>query len=181
MLFLAFTVLTIQWSDLSAEGQRLAIELGWSPERFPAAIQSIRTRNADRLRMGELDHLVFYLLQSKEFTTDPPIEPARAALDPQLKDAVERRVSELLNALKAPSTDRQKYFSTLLPADPERLLRSELERTLHWIRTKEVACRTASSPQACIAASYVDRGHSSDTQPRSMASVRAAFEWLDAN
>ena len=42
-------------------------------------IDRIREEHARRVREGDLDHLVFYLLQSTRFTKLPPIEPALSA------------------------------------------------------------------------------------------------------
>jgi len=166
------------WRDLSPPGQRLASQLGITEAEFPATIDSIRARNAARLQQGEIDHLIFYMLQSKEFTAEEPIDPAAAAAAQADTPSVRRRIADFSRALANPAGNRQIYFATLAPKDAANFLEEQLARTLRWIREKEIGCRTAPSPQACIADLYVTRGHSSDTSPQSMESVRAAFEWL---
>ena len=166
------------WRDLSPSGQRLASQLGITEADFPAAIDSIRARNAARLQQGEIDHLIFYMLQSKEFTAEEPIDPAAAAASKAVTPSVRHRIADFSRALANPAGKRQIYFATLAPKDATSFLEEQLARTLRWIREKEIGCRTAPLPQACIADLYVTRGHSSDTSPQSMESVRAAFEWL---
>lgn len=144
---------------------------------------SIRARNAARLREGEIDHLIFYLLQSREFTSAAPVDPALVASDAtRFAPDIQRRTRDLLVALQRPSDERQRYLATLLPATVrEAFLSKELARVLNWVREKETGCQSAASPQACIAALYTTRGHSSDTGPESTVAVKAALEWLAAN
>jgi SAM-dependent methyltransferase len=116
------------------------------------------------------------MLQSTEFTEANPLEPASVNQQDRL---VTKRVEDLLKAVKQPATERLKYFATLLPdTDAPAFLQKELSRVLLWIRDKEVGCRSAPSPQACVADLYTSRGHSSDTSPQSLPVVRAAFAWL---
>jgi hypothetical protein len=168
---------TVRWQDLPQTARPIAAELGFTEGNFDERIRQVRGRNQARLREGEVDHLIFYMLQSAEFTKEPPMDSARAAMN----EAVARRMGALIEALRRPSTDRQRYFATLLPADPKSFLEAETARVLSWIRKKEVECQSASSPQSCIAALYESRGHSSDTSPQSMAAVKAAFDWLKQN
>src|SRR3954468_11693760 len=46
---------------------------------FDARIQAIERDTARREREGELDHLIYYALQSQHFTALPRIEPALSA------------------------------------------------------------------------------------------------------
>jgi hypothetical protein len=167
----------IRWQDLPQTARPIAAQLGFSEANFDQQVRQVKERNQARLQEGEIDHLIFYMLQSAEFTNEPPLEPARAAMD----ERVARRTLALLDALRKPSTERQRYFATLLPAEPASFLKGETARVLTWIRKKEVECQSASSPQGCIAALYESRGHSSDTSPQSMAVVKAAFDWLKQN
>ena len=179
----AFALQTISWQDLSAPAQRLWAELGSNRESFAQVVAVTRARNTARLREGEIDHLVFYLLQSREFTAEPPIDPALAALDlSQFDKAIQQRTRTLLSALANPSDERQRILATLLPqTNPEAFITTELSRVLKWIREKEEGCRSTASPQSCMAALYTTRGHSSDTNATSMIAVKAAFDWLTAN
>jgi hypothetical protein len=174
---LAFAIQAVTWAQLTAPAQRLASDLSITRDNFPSLIQSIRERNAARLREGEIDHLIFYLLQSQEFTKERPVDPAAAATSADLAGVIQRRVSDFLNALAAPAGEHQEYFARLVPADAAPFLDVQMARVLGWIRKRETGCRTAPSPQACIAALYLNRGHSSDTSPQSTIPVRAAFDW----
>ena len=90
------------------------------------------------MREGDLDHLVFYTLQSTRFTRRPPIEPALSAkalvdgLEPAVRaafltgsaipdvavpPAVEARIKDLVSYLGRPSRDeRVVFFSQLVHA-----------------------------------------------------------------
>ncbi len=179
MLF-ALAIQLLGWGHLSPPGQQLANQLGITEAGFPAAIESIRARNAARLRQGEIDHLIFHMLQSKEFTAEDPIDPAAAAAAAEaVTPSIRRRIADFSRALAKPAGSRQIYFATLVPPkNADSFLEEQLARVLKWIREKESGCRRAAAPQACIADLYVNRGHSSDTSPQSMEPVRAAFEWL---
>ena len=177
-LLLALAFQTLGWRDLSPPAQRLATQISITEQGFTDAIGSIRARNAARLREGEIDHLIFYMLQSAEFTTETPIDPAAAAVAQGFTPAIRRRIADLARAFANPAGERQRYFATLTPKSADRFLQEQLTRVLRWIREKEIGCRTASAPQTCIADLYVTRGHSSDTSPQSMELVRAAFDWL---
>src|SRR5215472_12920652 len=52
-----------------------------SDPEFDRLIADIAQRTRDRLRDGENDHLVAYLLQSPKFTAEPRIEPALSAME----------------------------------------------------------------------------------------------------
>src|SRR5689334_18794850 len=104
----------IQWTDLTESSRGLAMQLGFRQDSFSDQVRTIEQRTADRLREGELDHLVFYMLQSRAFTTAPPIEPARSSAN---EAEVNRRIEDLVRALRQPRGERQQYFATLLSAD----------------------------------------------------------------
>ena len=65
---------------------------GLAAAAFQQYVERTHRENLRRVREGDLDHLVFYLLQSTRFTTLPPIEPAVSArtlvesLDPPQRD-----------------------------------------------------------------------------------------------
>ena len=68
----------ITWNDTAPLRARLEAH-GLTSSSFPAYVERVRQANAKRVREGDLDHLVFYLLQSTHFTSLPPIEPALSA------------------------------------------------------------------------------------------------------
>src|SRR5207247_11035924 len=69
---------TITWEDLAPLQTRLERH-GITSAAFPAYVERLRQTHAVRVREGDLDHLVFYLLQSTRFTSLPAIEPALSA------------------------------------------------------------------------------------------------------
>ena len=111
---------------------------GLTAASFPAYVEGLSEAHATRVRLGDLDHLVFYLLQSTGFTTRPSIEPALSAKSlveglgeseresflrtgeaslRQVPSAVRDRIGRLLVALGAPTRDpRLIYFGELINA-----------------------------------------------------------------
>ena len=143
------------------------------------------------MREGDLDHLVFYLLQSTHFTRQPAIEPALSAralveaMAPQDRDAylqqgtadisrvpapVRTRARDLLRALDSRDQDpRVVYFRQLaaaaLPHGRERetaLLREYL-RAMRFLYQKEFVAQRAPDAADAVASLYRSRGLSTDT------------------
>src|SRR6266496_6646879 len=52
---------------------------GRSAAAFERDVAALNRQTAERERDGEYDHLIFFLLQSRRFTNEPSIEPARSA------------------------------------------------------------------------------------------------------
>lgn len=173
------------WSDLTDAGRLLASELGLRSGTFAAAVTDIDARTAQRLREGEMDHLVYYLLQSRSFTDAAAIEPARSALEHfasgTIPATVHRRIEDFARTLRKPADDRQQYFATLInTARPEETLREEYKRAMQFLYDKEVSCRKSAQPQRCVADLYQTRGHSSDTAPTASKVVTGALERLSS-
>jgi hypothetical protein len=125
------------WPDLAPLHKQLDAR-GIGEAAFPTYLDRLRQTHAARVREGDLDHLIFYLLQSQAFTTLPAIEPALsakalveglelkereafvrtgAATMARVPDAVRGRIGALLRALGAPSRDeRILYFGELVQA-----------------------------------------------------------------
>src|SRR5688572_7208858 len=82
VLLLAFPgVRPLRYADLNRSTRALLAEMEVTAERFDAVLSDIHRSTEERLRDGEYDHLVFYLLQSRAFTGQAPIEPALSARD----------------------------------------------------------------------------------------------------
>ena len=142
--------------------------------------------------MGDLDHLVFYLLQSTGFTTLPPIEPALSAKalveglgEPNGKrfcdrrgdsaeaaaSAVRDRIGGCCVALGAPTRDpRLIYFGELVTtAFPDRSERETASRRASTCARCGSSTRRSSSlsarpsPADAVADLYRSRGLSTDT------------------
>jgi hypothetical protein len=169
----------LRWTDLSEPSHRLASSLGVSAVNFDRTRSAMDRRSAERLHEGEMDHLIFYMLQSRTFTHDESIEPAGSARHPE---AVNRRIVAFLAAVQHPVDGRQRYFARLLKAsDAEATVRTEYARAMAFLDRKEVECRKAASPQTCVAELYAERGLSSDTSPESLTAVREGLSWIRKN
>jgi hypothetical protein len=158
---------------------------------FDGYVQKLRQTHAARVREGDFDHLVFYILQSTHFTTLPPIEPALsakslvdslpdaerasfldgAALEPsRVPGAVRSRIAALIKALDAPTADaRLRYFGELTRATfPDRAQRPteigrEYLRAMRFVYLKEFVAQRAERPADAVADLYRSRGLSTDT------------------
>ncbi len=180
----------ITWEDAAPLHARLE-QRGITATAFPAYVERVRQTNAGRVREGDLDHLVFYLLQSTRFTSLSPIEPALSAkglvesLDGREREAflktsqaplarvpppVRSRAAALVRALDSSSRDaRLAYFRGLVKAtfpnrrEREAALAREYLRAMRFVYEKEfVAQRSQRAPEA-VAELYRSRGLSTDT------------------
>ena len=182
----------ITWNDLAPLTARLEAG-GLSAAAFPSYLQRVREANARRVREGDLDHFVFYLLQSTRFTTLPPIEPALSAkalvdgLDDtaraafrrggdapasRVPPAVRSRAAALLRALDARRSEsdaRLTYFRDLVTAtfpaarDREAAVLREYLRVMRFVYEKEFGASRAGTAGASVDALYRVRGLSTDT------------------
>ncbi len=180
----------IIWDDTVLLRARLEAS-GLTAAAFPSFVDRVHQTNARRVHEGDLDHLVFYMLQSTRLSPLPAIEPALSAkafvesLDPSeravfLRDgqamparvsvAVRTRIAALTRAIEASTRDaRLQYFrhlvTTTFPDRREReaALTREYLRVMRFVYEKEfVALRSPRGPDA-VAALYRTRGLSTDT------------------
>jgi hypothetical protein len=144
------------------------------------------------VREGDLDHLIFYILQSKRFTSLPAIEPAVSAKalvdglpardrakfldDPRIASAqiaqpVRDRIDAFLRAIRAtPANDaRLAYFRTLTTTvfanagTRAASLSAEYLRVMRFVYEKEFVAQRSERPTDAIARLYRTRGLSTDT------------------
>ena len=178
----------ITWDDAAPLRARLE-EQGITQATFPSYVERTHDDNVRRVREGDLDHLVFYILQSTRFTKALPIEPALSAKAvveglgapqreaflrnpagsaPPISRPVRARISAFVQALESPARDqRMAYFHNLVHTTfPERgqregALAREYLRVMRFVYQKEfVAQRTGAN---AVAALYRTRGLSTDT------------------
>jgi hypothetical protein len=71
----------ISFDDLPIKLHPWLKEQGFSRESFADGISAIQRKTAERERIGEYDHLIFFVLQSSRFTALPKIEPALSAYE----------------------------------------------------------------------------------------------------
>jgi hypothetical protein len=182
---------TVTWADLPSPVQARLDTAGVPASAFPAYLDRLRRTHATRIREGDLDHLVFYLLQSTHFTRLPSIEPALSARglveslpDPEravyLKSGraprarvppdVLARARELLQAIDSADADaRLVYFrqlvSTALPRGRPReaALLSQYFRAMRFLYEKEFVAQRAPDAGDAVASLYRSRGLSTDT------------------
>jgi hypothetical protein len=180
----------IAWADLGPLQPRFEAR-GLTADAFPAYLQRLRETHAVRVRDGDVDHLVFYLLQSTHFTSLPPLEPALSAkalvdslstaertsylggsaLDPSRVPATVRsRIADLVKAFDAPGADaRLRYFSELTSTTfPDRAqcaieIGREYLRAMRFVYQKEFVAQRSATPADAVAGLYRSRGLSTDT------------------
>ena len=197
----------ITWAELAAP--RASRGADSRPHRFHATWISLRQAHAARVREGDLDHLVFYVLQSTGFTSLPSIEPALSAKalveglgeGARVVSAHRRggvlarirrrpsRIAKLLVALGAPTRDaRILYFGELVrttfpqAARPRTGLAREYLRVMRFVYQKEFVAQRSSRPADAVADLYRSRGLSTDTAVEAgyVASIGLAIvKWLD--
>ena len=180
----------ITWADTSPFHVQFEAQ-GITSAAFASYVQRVHQANIRRVREGDLDHLVFYALQSTHFTPLPAIEPALSAkalvdsLNAREREAflktsqappsripasVQLRVAALLRAVDASEHDpRLVYFRGLVKATfpirraRESALMREYVRVMRFVYEKEfIAQRSARGPEA-VAELYRARGLSTDT------------------
>jgi hypothetical protein len=177
----------IAWADVAPLRAHLEMHGIRTADAFAAYVDRVARENATRVREGDLDHLVFYLLQSTRFTTRRPVEPALSAREfverldtraraeflehgrgarAEVPALVRERASDLVKALDASGGDpRLEYFRPLarqLPAQHDRhaaLLR-EYIRVMRFVYLKEFV---ASRGTEQVAGLYRSRGLATDT------------------
>ena len=181
----------LRWENTPAPIRSRLQTKGISSATFPAYIARLHREHERRVREGDLDHLVFYLLQSTHFTQQPSIEPAlsaRSLVDglpagqkqafledgripsERLPSNVRSRMSALLAAMDSADPDpRLAYFRGLVRANlggresRERALAGEYFRAMRFLYEKEFVAQRSDRPQEAVAELYRARGLSTDT------------------
>jgi hypothetical protein len=142
--------------------------IGVAQSDFPGYITRIESETARRVREGEYEHLIYFVLQSRSFTRLPPIEPALSGRSPE---AVARRFDDFLAAFGKSSTDpRMRYFQRAM-----QITRADLERA--YARMMQFLHDKEESGKQDV---YQSRGHSSDTRLASSFTVWNALSVLKA-
>ena len=181
----------VTWDDVAPLRATLQAR-GLTTTTFPAYVARTHDENLRRVREGDLDHLVFYILQSTRFTSAPTIEPAisaKALVESLAADergvflkepvlpaarvppAVRDRIAAFLRAIAGdPGRDaRLTYFraltTTVFPDQARRVdgLRAEYLRVMRFVYEKEFVAQRAAQPAEAIAELYRTRGLSTDT------------------
>jgi hypothetical protein len=148
---------TVRYQDLPP-----GIARRFDSATFDARIRVIEADTMRRERDGELEHLIYFALQSQRFTWLARIEPAVSAKEyvdsGEVPGAARARLREFLHALAGTAGDeRMRYFRSLLDESERRVefLEAEYRRVMRFLYAKEFDRRDGV---------YQTRGHSTDTQ-----------------
>lgn len=163
----------IAWTDVAPAIQRQLTARGIDGATLAARLAEIRRRNEARVREGDLDHLIYYVLQSSSFTALPRIEPAvsaKAFVDDggSIPADARARLGAFAAAEGNARDARLTYFHDLLGAEAGGVSRRDFLdrqyiRAMRFLHEKEfVAVRQPDGPQA-VGALYQARGLSTDT------------------
>jgi hypothetical protein len=180
LFLLAFTasafavarVREIAWADIAPALQSLLMKQGITRETLPIHVAELRARNQARMREGDLDHLVYYMLQSSSFTRAPVIEPATSAAafvaGGAIPDPVNARIGAFASAMgNARSSVRLAYFRDLVArertdaASFHAFLSAQYVRAMRFLYEKEFGEKGRATPATSTL--YQDRGLSTDT------------------
>jgi len=163
----------ITWDDLAPLHATLQSR-GLSQASFDGYVNQVQKDDERRVREGDLDHLIFYALQSTRFTGRPPIEPALSSKyliesGQHVPADVRGRIGDLLKAVDSPSVDpRLTYFRSLVRAtfpnasERESALVGEYTRVMKFVYDKEFVAQRAGP--AAVEDLYRSRGLSTDTE-----------------
>jgi hypothetical protein len=185
----------VTWTDLPP-----AIRARLEPTGVTAATLAGRLAAIDRdanarVREGDFDHLVFYVLQSTHFTRLPPIEPAlsaRTLLSGGRRDAARQphvpadagaRIRAFIAAVESGDRDpRLAYFRALLQdahtsAERRALVETHYRRAMAFLFQKEFA---AAGSQEAAERLYQSRGLSTDTAVEAGYAVHTGLGVLKA-
>lgn len=198
----------IAFADLPPSLHEWIAAQGVKAENFSARLDSINRETVERVRDGEFDHLIHYILQSKLFTRQPRIEPAVSAYEfvqnldvaerakylaedstylppaKKIPDSVRARIKEFAGSSASGYDDpRWTYFQSLLSGtagDRVEKLLSEYARAMRFLYRKEFASRQVRPEEvaAYVSALYQTRGHSTDTQVEANFAVFTALSSL---
>jgi Nodulation protein S (NodS) len=164
----------IAWADVAPAVQRLLSQGGLDGETFPTRISQLRQQNQARIREGDLDHLVYYVLQSSSFTDLPPIEPATSAKTFMEKGTIPADARARLQAFAAAAVDsgaetRLGYFQRVLSKErPDGVasgsfLAEQYTRAMGFLYKQEFIAARGLDRAAEVGRLYQMRGLSTDT------------------
>ena len=186
----AANVRRVTWKDLTPLHAYLQ-HRNVTETTFSPFVDRTRAENERRVREGDLDHLVFYLLQSTDIGKLAPIEPALSAkalveaMDEAARSAflgggpaalksipgnADDRLTRGLVTLERDGADpRRAYFRDLVratfpsAADRPDGVRREYLRAMRFVYQKEFVAQRAARPADAVAELYRARGLSTDT------------------
>jgi hypothetical protein len=191
LLAAAAAARSVTWADLPAAVHARLEAAGVTAATFDGRLYTIDRDAQRRVREGDFDHLVFYVLQSTHFTKLPPIEPALSArtqvngvlarrqggAPPLVPRDVDARLTAFLKAIDSGDRDpRLSYFRALVGArsrgdDRRKLIEVHYLQAMNFLFLKEFADRAPST----VARLYESRGLSTDTAVEAGYAVHAGL------
>ncbi|HEV8347602.1 MAG TPA: SAM-dependent methyltransferase [Vicinamibacterales bacterium] len=140
----------IAWDDVAPPIRSLLGARGVDGASFNAYVADVRRRDRARVRDGDLDHLVYYALQSSAFTNLAPIEPAISAKAFAERSTLPRAVQDRFDALAAALRDRSddarlRYFREIIARERaggtplQQILSEQYARAMRSLYEKEFA------------------------------------------
>jgi len=165
----------VRYPDLTPDVQQLLAGAGVNATDFDGYLDRIDINTAEREREGENDHLIFYILQSGEFTSAARIEPALSAKQFVESGVIPRDARFRLDqfAKSKNNTERFAYFRSLVPRErSSEYLQEQYSRAMKSLHAKEFDAKSDY---------YQTRGHSTDTQITANYALWNAFSVLKAS
>jgi hypothetical protein len=165
----------VRYADLATAAQQMLVAAGVNATDFDRYLERIETNTAEREREGENDHLIFYILQSREFTNAARIEPALSAKQFVASGGIPRDARERMDqfAKSKVNTERFAYFRSLVPRErSSEYLHEQYSRAMKSLHSKEFDAK----PDY-----YQTRGHSTDTQITANYALWTALSVLKAS
>ncbi|MBA3439781.1 MAG: hypothetical protein H0T92_07925 [Pyrinomonadaceae bacterium] len=139
---------------------------------------SLNRRTAERERVGESDHLIYFILQSERFTERPKIEPALSAYEfvqnlnaqekaqylseaarlppvERLPASVSARLHDFINQIEKPADDERLAYFKLFVQENRKPFRSSFQylyaqyaRAMRFLYEKEFVSQGITDPRA---------------------------------
>ncbi len=152
---IGFAAQAVTFAGLPAAVRARLSSEGVVESQFGAWLERLRMETAQREREGELDHSIYYALQSRSFTKLPPLEPALSAKEFAETGAVPTSAALRLQAFRAAlrgsgGGERMAEFRRIAAGAD---LEGEYRRAMKFLYEKEFGGNK----------SYARRGHSTDT------------------
>ena len=149
-----------------------------SPEAFDRFIAQTSMDSERRLREGEWDHLVYFMLQSRRFTELPPIDPAFSARNNPSQPPPE--VLKRIDAFVTSSSTDARFLELrkLMGREPREIVTREYLRAMRFLYEKEHVTRRKEGSQRRndVAELYQTRGLSTDTGIDANFAVHAGLQ-----
>ncbi len=171
-------VRTVAWGDLPAAVHARLQTSRHTASTFPGLVASLSREAETRVREGDFDHLVFYVLQSTHFTKLPAIEPALSAKAftsaGVVPAAAAARIAAFLRTIASTDADpRVSYFRAVIggvpPGERRQLIEREYTRAMKFLYQQEFLDRSKAAQL------YRTRGLSTDTAVEAGYAVHAGL------